>query len=87
MVTNIILEEEEEEDGFYQWTDQYDQWDNTYYTPGEEGDTRSFHTFNIDSCVFKITTIKQDGISKTRTISEFSELNNKLDFYIGKRQS
>ena len=27
----IILEE----DGFYQWADQYDQWDNTFYTPVE----------------------------------------------------
>ena len=37
LVPNIIIEEEK--DGFYQWADQYDQWDNKFYTPVEEGDT------------------------------------------------
>ena len=32
----IILEEEE--DGFHQWADQYDQWDNRSYTPITEND-------------------------------------------------
>ena len=42
MVPNIILEEDEE-DGFHQWADQYDQWDNTPYTPVEEDDVGGFH--------------------------------------------
>ena len=33
LVPNIILEEEE--DGFYQLADNYDQWDNKPYTPVE----------------------------------------------------
>ena len=37
LVPNIILEEEEEEeDGFYQWADKYDQWDNNPYTPAKK---------------------------------------------------
>ena len=31
LVPDIILEEEE--DGFYQWVDKYDLWDNNPYTP------------------------------------------------------
>ena len=38
LVPSIILEEEveEEEDSSYQWADQYDQWNNTSYTPVKE---------------------------------------------------
>ena len=36
LVPDIILEEEE--DRFRQWADQYDQWDNTSYTPVDEND-------------------------------------------------
>ena len=85
MVPNIILEEEE--DGFYQWADQYDQWDNTSYTPVEEGDTGGSHTFNVDNCVFNITKIKRDGTSKTKTVSELSESSKNSEFYIRERQS
>ena len=28
LVPDIILEEEEDDDGFYQWAGKYDQWDN-----------------------------------------------------------
>ena len=56
---NIILEEEE--DGFHQWADQYDQWDNTSYTPVEEDDVGGSHTFNVDNHVFNVTKIKRDG--------------------------
>ena len=85
LVPNTILEEEE--DGFHQWADQYDQWDNTSYTPMEEDDVGGFHTFNVDNRVFNITKIKPDGTSKTGAVSELSESSNKLDLYIGERQS
>ena len=87
MVPSITLEKEEEEDGFRQWANQYDQWDNTSYIPVEEDDIGGSHTFNVDNHVFNITKIKQDGTLKTRTVSELSESNNKSHFYIGKRQS
>ena len=85
MAPNIIVEEEE--DGFYQWADQYDQWNTTPYIPIIDDDVRSSHTFNIDNLLFNLTKIKRDGTSKTRVVSKLSESNNKLDFYIGKRQS
>ena len=53
----------------------------------EEDDIDAFHIFNIDNHVFNITKTKQDGILKTRTVSELSESNNKSNFYIGERQS
>ena len=40
-----------EEDSFYQWTDQYDQWDNTSYTLVKEDDMGGSHTFNINNHV------------------------------------
>ena len=85
LVPNIILEEEK--DSFYQWTDNYDQWDNTSYTPVDKDKTGGFHTLNIDNCVFNITKTKHNGKSKTSIVSEVSESNNKSGFYIGKRQS
>ena len=88
MVPDTILEEEEEEeDRFHQWTDQYDQSDNTSYAPVCEDDGGSSHIFNVDNHVFNLTKIKRDGGLKTITVSELSESNNKSDFYIGKRQS
>ena len=36
LVPDIILEEE---DGFYQWADNYNQWDNNPYIPVEEDAT------------------------------------------------
>ena len=80
MVPDIILEKE---DKFHQWVDQNDKCDNTSYTPMNEDDVGGFHTFNVDNHVFNITKIKQDGISKTRVVSELSESSNKLDIYIG----
>ena len=44
------------------------------------------HIFNVDNRDFNITKIKQDKTSKTRTVSELSESNNKSDFYISERQ-
>ena len=85
LVPDIILEEEE--DGFYQWADLYDQWDNTSYTPLEGDEAGGSHTFNVDNPVFNVTKIKQNGKSKTRIVSEVSESSNKSDFYISKRQS
>ena len=85
LVPDIILEQEEHI--IYQWADQDDQHDNTSYTPVEEDDVGSSHIYNVDNHVFNITKIKQDGTSKTRTVSELFESNNKSDFYIGKRQS
>ena len=88
MAPDIILEVvEEEEDNFHQCADQYDQWDNTSYTPVEEDDMGGSHTFNVDNHVYNIIKIKRDWTSKTRTVSELSESSNKLDFYIGERQS
>ena len=84
LLPNIILEEE---DGFCQWTYQYDQWDNTLYPPVNEDDVEGSHTFNVDNHVFNITKIKQDGTPKTRAVSELSEPSKKSDFYIRERQS
>ena len=84
MVPDIILEEE---DGFYQWANNYDQWDNTPYTTVKGYETGSPHTFNVDNSVFSITKNKQNRNLKTRIVSEVSESNNKSDFYIGKRLS
>ena len=84
LVLNIILEEE---DDFYQWADKFDQLDNTSYQPVEEDEVVESNTFNNDNCVFNITKTKRNGKSKTRTVSEMSELSNKSDFYINKHQS
>ena len=53
----------------------------------EEDDVGGSQTFNVNNHVFNITQIKRDGASKTRTVSELSESNNKIGFYIGERQS
>ena len=86
LVPNIILEEEEE-GGFHHRADQYNQWDNTSYTPVNEDDMGGSHLFNVDKPVFNIAKIKQDETSKTRAVSELFELSNKSDLFIGKRQS
>ena len=49
-----IIVEEEEEDGFYQWADQYDQWDTTPYTPVTNNDVGGSHTFNFDNPLFNL---------------------------------
>ena len=87
MVPKIILEEDKE--NFYQWAGNYnyDQWDNTSYTPVGEDEIGDSHTFNVDNSVFNITKTKRNGKLKTRIVSEVSELSNKLNFYIGERQS
>ena len=86
LVPDIILKEEEE-DGFYQWADKYDQRDINPYTPMEGDETGGSRTFNIDKSVFNLTKTKQNGKSKIRIVSEVSESNNKSDLYIGKCQS
>ena len=78
--TDIILEEEEE-DGFHEWADNYDQWDSTGSKTG------SSHTFNGDNRVFNLTKTKHNGKSKTRIVIEISTSNNKSNFYNGNRQS
>ena len=85
LVPDIILKEEE--DGFYQWADNYDQWDNNPYTRMEENEMRVSHTFNVDNSVFNLTETKHNGKSKTRIVSEVCTSPNKSDVYIGKRQS
>ena len=85
MVPNIILKEEE--DCVYQLADNYDQLDNNPYITVEGDETGVSHTFNVDNSVFNLTKTKQNGKSKTIIVSEVSKLNNKLDFYIEKRQS
>ena len=87
LVPNIIVEEEEEEDGFYQWADQYDQRDTTPYTPVTNDDVGGSDTFNVDNPLFNLTDIKGDRTSKTRVVSELFESNNRSDFYISKLQS
>ena len=86
MAPDIIVEEEEE-DGFYQWADQYDQWDTTPYTPVTDDDVGGSYTFNVDNPLFNLTKIKRDGTSKTRVVSKLSKSKSKSDFYISKRQS
>ena len=58
LVHHIILEEEE--DGFHQQADQYDQWDNVSYTPMNEDDMGGSNIFNVENPVFNITKIKRD---------------------------
>ena len=79
MATDIILEEEE--DGFHNWANNYDQWDSTRIKTGR------YHTLNGGDRVFNLTKTKHNGKLKTRIVSEVSESSNKPDFYIGKRQS
>ena len=79
MATDIILEEEA--DGFHKWAGNYDQWDSTGSKTG------SSHTFNGDDRVFNLTKTKYNGKSKTRIVSEVSELSNKPDFYMDELQS
>ena len=55
--------------------------------PVNEDNVGGSHMFDGDNHVFNITKTKQDGTSKTRVISKLSESSNKLDFFIGKRQS
>lgn len=47
LVPDIIVEEveEEEEDGYYQLIDQYDQWDTIPYTPVADNGMRRCSTF------------------------------------------
>ena len=85
LVPNIILKEEEY--GFYQWADKYDQWDNNPYTPVERNKTGGSHIFNVDNSVFNLTKTKHNRKLKTKIVSEVSTSNNKSDFYIGKCQS
>ena len=85
LVPDIILEEKE--DGFYQWADNYDQWDNNPYIPVERDEIGGSYTFNIDNSIFTITKTKRNGKLKSRVVSEMSESNNKSDFYICKRPS
>jgi len=68
LAPNIILEEEE--DGFHQWADQYDQWDNTLYTPVTDNDVGGSQTFNVDIPVFNLTKIIRDLTSKTRVVNK-----------------
>ena len=83
---NIILEEEED-DGIYQWADNYDQWDTTSYTPITNNDMGGSHLCNVDNPVFNLIKTKHDRTSKTRVGSKLSASSAKSDFYIGKRQS
>ena len=84
LVPDIILEEEE--DGFYQWADNYDQWDNNPYTPVEGNEAGGSHTFNVDNDVFNVIKTKHNGKSRTRIVNEVTTSNIKSDFYIGKCQ-
>ena len=52
----------------------------------EEDKSGGSHTFNVDNRVFNIIKAKQNGKSKTKTVSEVSESSIKSDFYIDKRQ-
>ena len=76
---------EEKEGWFYGWTDTYDEWNNYYYTPTEENEPGSSHTFKDDNSIFKFTKTKHNGRSKTRLVSEVPT-SVKSEFYIGKRQ-
>ena len=54
IVVEVEEEEVEEEDGFYQWADQYDQWDSTPYTPIINDDVGDSHTFNGYNPLFNL---------------------------------
>lgn len=89
LAPNIIVVVEEE-DGFCQFADQYNQWDTTPYTPVANDDMRSSDIFTLDNSLFKLTKIKHDERSKTRVVKKLFELGNKSvksDFYIRKHQS
>ena len=57
---------EEKEGRFYEWADTYDEWNNYYYTPTEENESGSSHTFTGDDSIFKLTKTKHNEKSKTR---------------------
>ena len=77
---------EEKEKWLYQWTGNYDVWNNHSYTPTKGNELGDSHIFTGGNSVFKLTKTKHNGKSKTRIVSEVST-SNKSDFYIGERQS
>ena len=77
---------EKKEGWFYKWDDKYDVWNDYSYTPTKEYAPGSSQTVTGDICIFKLTKTKQNGISKTRLVSEVPT-SIKSDFYIGERQS
>ena len=76
----------EKEELFYQWADNYDVWNSDSYSPTKGIKMGGSHTFAGNTDVFNLTKTKHNGKSKTRIVSEVST-SNKLNFYIGERQS
>ena len=76
---------EEKEGRFYKWADTYDKWNNYYYTPTEENEPGSLHTFTGNDSIFKFTKTKHNEKSKRRLVSEVPKCI-KSDLYIGERQ-
>ena len=70
---------------FYEWADTHDEWNNYYYTPTEENESGSLHTFTGDDSILKLTKTKHNRKSTTRLMSEVPT-SVKSDFYIGERQ-
>ena len=77
---------EEKEEWFYGWADKYDVWNDYSYSPTEENEAGSSHTFTGDNSILKLTKTKHNGKLKTRVVSEVST-SIKSDFYIGERKS
>ena len=76
---------EEKEGWFYEWTDNYDVWNDYSYTPTNENEPENSHTFTGDNSTFKLTNTKHNRKLKTRIVSGVPT-SIKTDSYIGKRQ-
>ena len=76
---------EEKEEWCYKWADNYDVWNDYSYTPTNEDEPGSSHTFTGNNSIFKLTKTKHNGESKTRIVSEVPT-SIKSDFYIDERQ-
>ena len=77
---------EEKEGWFYEWTDNYDVWNNYSYIPTKENEPGSSHTCTGDNNMFKLAKKKHNRRSKSRLVSEVPTFV-KSDFYFGERQS
>ena len=77
---------EEQEGWSYEWADTYDEWNTYYYTPTEENEPGSSHTFTDDGSILKLTKTKHNGKLKTQIVSEVTT-SIKSNLYMGKRQS
>ena len=69
---------EEKAGWFYGWADKYDVWNDYSHTSTNENEPSSSHTFMGNNSIFKLTTTKHNGKSKTRIVSEYLHLLSRI---------